>query len=242
MMKTFSQTEYGKSRVAVVILAKNEEKTIGKIINDTARFVHEVIVMDGHSRDETANCARSAGAMVYTDDGKGKGSAMRMSLKLTTADIIVFMDADGSHDPNDIPKLVLPVVRNKTDLCVGSRFSGGSDELSVNVGQLIRTFGNLSMNIAINKRWHVNLTDTLNGLRAIKRQAALSIGLREDIHTIEQEIVMKMLSHGYRVINVPTHEYARKFGRSHINIWKEWPRFVWCLIINLIHKERINHL
>ena len=69
---------------------------------------------------------------------------------------------------------LLPVVRGETDLCVGSRFAGGSDELSVGFGQLIRSNGNILMNIAINKRWNISLTDTLNGFRAIRRQAALS--------------------------------------------------------------------
>jgi hypothetical protein len=120
---------------------------------------------------------------------------------------------------------------------VGSRFAGGSDELSVGVGQLIRTIGNISMNIAINKRWDVALTDTLNGFRAVDRLALLDIGLREDRHTIEQEMIMKALRHGYRVINTPSHEYERKFGESHINIWKEWPKFVWCVIVNLIPRD-----
>jgi len=50
-------------------------------------------------------------------------------------------------------------------------------------------------------------------------------------------MVMKMLRHGYRVMNVPTHEYERKYGRSHINIWKEWPMFVWCVITNIARKD-----
>ncbi len=236
-MKPFKLIEYGDTRVAVVILAKNEEKTIREAVDGAASLAHEVVVMDGHSNDETAAIAKRAGAIVYTDPCKGKGSAIRQSLKLVDATVVVFMDADGSHDPADIPKLALPVVRNETDLCIGSRFAGGSDELSAEVSQLIRTIGNISMNIAINKRWDTSLTDTLNGFRAINRQAALSVELKENRHTIEQEMVMKMLRYGYRVTNVPTHEYTRRFGQSHINIWKEWPKFVWCVIVNLLHKN-----
>ena len=69
---------------------------------------------------------------------------------------------------------------------MGSRFAGGSDELSVNIGQLVRTIGNVSMNIAINKRWKTALTDTLNGFRAVACEPARAIGLREHRHTIEQ--------------------------------------------------------
>jgi glycosyltransferase involved in cell wall biosynthesis len=237
LRKPFSITSYGSQEVAAVILARNEERTIGEIVEGASRVAHRVIVMDGHSSDRTAAIASGLGASVYTDPGRGKGAAIRQSLSLTEADVIVFLDADGSHDPADIPRLALPVIKGETDLCVGSRFAGGSDELSVGVGQLIRTIGNISMNIAINKRWRVSLTDTLNGFRAVDRQAALNIGLREDRHTIEQEMVMKMLRHGYRVINTPTHEYERKYGVSHINIWKEWPMFVWCVIVNLIPSD-----
>jgi glycosyltransferase involved in cell wall biosynthesis len=230
-------SEYENCRVTCMILAKNEAKTIGEIVKKAAGFAHEVVVMDGHSTDDTAALARSAGARVHSDPGKGKGSAIRQSLQLIDTDVVVFMDADGSHDPADIAKLALPIVQDETDLCVGSRFTGGSEEVSVTVGQLIRTIGNISMNIAINKRWKVELTDTLNGFRAVRRQAALSVGLRENTHTIEQEMIMKMLRYGYRVTNVPTHEYKRQFGKSHIHIWKEWPKFVWCVLINLIHKN-----
>lgn len=233
-MPLTEMTDSDKKRVASVILARNEEQTIGLAVAGAARFVQEVHVMDGHSTDRTATLAAKAGALVHIDPGKGKGSAVRQSLKLVTAEVIVFMDADGSHDPADIPNLALPIIRKEADLCVGSRFAGGSEELSVSVGQLVRTIGNISMNIAINKRWGVSLTDTLNGFRAVRRDCALAIDLSENTHTIEQEMVMKMLRHGYRVTNVPTHEYARQYGASHINIRREWPTFVWCVIANLV--------
>jgi glycosyltransferase involved in cell wall biosynthesis len=238
---TFNQTDYGNCRVTAVILARNEEQTIREVVQGAAHFVHEVVLMDGRSTDRTAAVAREAGAIVHIDNGKGKGAATRQSLELVDADVIVFMDADGSHDPADIPRLALPIVRDQTDLCVGSRFAGGSDELSIGFAQLIRSNGNILMNIAINKRWNVSLSDTLNGFRAIRRRAALSLGLKENRHTIEQEMVMKMLRYGYRVMNVPTHEYERKYGRSHINIWKEWPMFVWCVITNIARKDSSKH-
>ncbi|MBW8011271.1 MAG: glycosyltransferase [Chloroflexi bacterium] len=231
-----NKTQINNDRIVVVIPTKNEENTIHEIVTGALEYTQEVVVMDGNSIDNTATIARKAGAKVHLDNGLGKGSALRSSLELIEADIIVFIDSDGSHDPADIPKLVQPILDDETDLCVGSRFTGGSDELSVNVRQLIRTIGNILMNIVINRRWHTDLTDTLDGFRAIRFQAINSIGLTENSHTIEQEIVMKMLRHKYRVMNVPTHEYARKYGESHINIWREWPRFVWCLLKNLYPK------
>lgn len=220
--------------VAAVIAARNEAQTVAEVVERAASYVDKVYVMDGRSSDDTVARAQAAGAEVHTDPGRGKGAAIRGSFTICHEDVLVFLDADGSHDPADIPRLATPVCDDELDLCVGSRFMGGSDELSVTPGQLIRTIGNISMNIAINKRWGVELSDTLNGFRAVRRAAVLSVGLVENRHTIEQEMVMKMLRRGYRVGNVAAHEYARKYGESHINIWKEWPIFVWNVASNLI--------
>lgn len=228
----------GEAELTVVILARNEENTIGDVVRDVLPYCDEVLVMDGHSRDQTAQRAREAGAVVHQDPGLGKGSAIRASLDAVRGRIVVFMDADGSHSAEDIPRLADPIRRGESDLVVGSRFAGGSDELSVTIGQLIRTIGNVSMNIAINKRFGVLLIDTLNGFRAIGRDTVRDLGLRENRHTIEQEMVIQALRRGYRAVNVSSHEYPRKFGGSTINIWREWPIFVWCLVRNLAQPRR----
>jgi len=224
---------YDRATVTVVILARNESRSIAEVVRAASDWCNDVIVMDGRSTDGTAEVARTAGARVVPDNGRGKGAAIRQSLGLCETEFVVFMDADGSHDTRDIPKLIGPLARDAADLCVGSRFAGGSDELSVGFVQLIRTIGNILMNIAINKRWGVELTDTLNGFRAARRQTAIAVRLEEDTHTIEQEMVMKFLRHGHVVTNEPTHEYKRQFGASHIRIWREWPKFVWCVVKNV---------
>jgi dolichol-phosphate mannosyltransferase len=226
--------------VVTVILAKDEERSIAEAVSGAGRHCERVVVMDGHSADLTVERARAEGAEVHADPGRGKGAAIRASLSLVQEPVVVFMDADGSHDAADIPRLAAPIIDGAVDLCVGSRFTGGSEELSITIGQLIRTIGNISMNIAINKRWGVELTDTLNGFRAVRREAALEVGLREDIHTIEQEMVMKMLHAGYRVRNIPTHEYSRQHGESHIKIWRQWPRFVWCVVKHVVAVNRAS--
>lgn len=220
--------------VSVVILARNEERSIGDVIAEVKPYCAEVLVMDGHSRDRTIEVSRQAGARVEIDPGFGKGSAVRASFTLASHEIVVLMDADGSHSAGDIPRLCGPIISDTADMVVGSRFTGGSDELSVNFPQLIRTIGNISMNIAINSRFGVSLTDTLNGFKAVRRDVAFALELRENRHTIEQEMVIQAIRRGYRVINVSTHEYCRRFGTSTIDVWKEWPRFCWCLARNLV--------
>lgn len=229
----YEDRKISNEEISVVISALNEEKTIGDVVQSTHKCATEVIVMDGHSTDNTREVAKEAGAEVLIDSGRGKGAAVREGLNVATRPVIVLMDADGSHDPDDIPKLTKPLLGNEADLVVGSRFAGGSDELSINLEQLVRTIGNISMNIAINKRFGVELSDTLNGFRALRKEIVPHLGLKENRHTIEQEMVICALLKRYRVINVPTHEWPRKFGRSHIRIRLEWPIFVWCVAKNL---------
>ena len=101
------------SRVTVVIPAKDEEGLIGEIVDAVKPYADEVLVVDGHSRDRTRDIATAHGARVILDRGKGKGDALRLSFDEATGDIVVFIDADGSHEPRDIPAMVAPIVAGR---------------------------------------------------------------------------------------------------------------------------------
>jgi dolichol-phosphate mannosyltransferase len=220
-------SDWLKTCVAVVISAKNEAPSIGDIIDRTWPHCDDLIVVDGHSTDGTAEIALAHGARVVTDNGKGKGDAIRVGIAAVGCEVIVFMDGDGSHDPADIPRLVAPIKQGKADLVIGSRGMGGSDELHGDVEKLLRMVGSDLILIGINLRWKQNLTDSQNGFRAIRADVARSLGLSENITTIEQEMTMKCLREGCRVLEVPTHEYARRYGRSVIKLRKVWFRYIY---------------
>jgi len=220
-------------RISAVILARNEEKTIGEVIQSAKPFVDEVVVVDGHSVDSTRTIAKREGARVLLDHGKGKGDGIRTAIQQIDCEILVFLDADGSHDPRDIPKLVRPILENKADMVVGSRGRGGSDELHGDIHKLFRMIGSDLILLVINYRWKVQLTDSQNGFRAIRTNVARALNLKEDITTIEQEMIMKCLKKGYRVHEVPTHEYARRYGTSVIVLRKVWYRYIWSLLKNI---------
>ena len=219
-------------KISLIIPARNESATIKDIITDAKPFIDEILVIDGHSTDTTREDAESAGARVMLDNRKGKGDGIRVGIRKATGDILVFMDADGSHDPEDIPRLVQPILDGKADMIIGSRMTGGSDELHGDISRFIRLTGSHVLLLLINYRWNVRLTDCQNGFRAIKTDVARRIGLTENVHTIEEEMVMKCLKHGYTVSEVPSHEYERKYGSSTLNLIGTWYKFVWCILKN----------
>jgi glycosyltransferase involved in cell wall biosynthesis len=219
--------------VTIVIPTKNEEGLIGEIV-DAVRPYGEVLVVDGHSTDATRDVAVEHGARVMLDGGRGKGQAIRQSLNETTTDIVVFIDADGSHDTRDIPALVAPIAANEADLVIASRGKGGSDELHGTLEQFIRYVGSQLIMLAINYRWGVRLTDSQNGFRAIRRSVAIDLDLRSNLTTIEQEMLMRALKRGYRVTEVASHEYERRWGVSKVVVWKLWWAYLWSFFRNIV--------
>lgn len=216
-----------------MIPTRDEEGLIAEIIQFVRAYADEVLVVDGHSRDRTREIATAAGARVILDRGKGKGDAIRLALDEAAGDIVVFIDADGSHEPRDIPAMIAPILAGEADMVVGSRGKGGSDELHGTVGQLIRYIGSQLIMLAINYRWNVRLTDSQNGFRAIRRDVGRKLGLTSNLTTIEQEMLMKALKQGFRVSEIPSHEYERRWGTSKVVVWKLWVAYVWSFLRNL---------
>ena len=220
-------------RVTVVIPTKNEEGLIGEIVDSVRPYADEVMVIDGHSKDRTRAVAAEHGARVELDGGKGKGDALRRAMDIAAGEIVVFIDADGSHETKDIPALVAPIAAGNADLVIASRGRGGSDELHGTLEQLIRYVGSQLIMLAINYRWNVRLTDSQNGFRAIRRDVGLKLGLTSNLTTIEQEMMMRALKLGYRVAEIPSHEYERKWGKSKVVVWKLWFAYGWSVLRNI---------
>jgi len=220
-------------KVTAVIPAKNEEEGIEKIIKNVSRFVDEVLVVDGHSKDKTRQIAKECGAKVVLDGGKGKGDGIRTGIRKAKGDIIVFIDADGSHNPKDIPKLIKPIKNGEADLVVASRAKGGSDEVRLDLDGLFRQIGSEIAAILVNFRWRANLTDIQNGFRAIRRKTALALKLESDGFEIEEEMIMKCLKRGVRIMEVAGHEYQRRWGVSKLPTTQAW-RFLLRLFKELL--------
>ena len=217
-------------KISVVIPALNEEHTIAEIIEGAKPYADEILVVDGHSQDRTREVAETLGVRVILDNRKGKGEALRHSLNFVIGDIIVFIDADGSHDPRDIPLLVEPIKKGEADHVSGSRLMGGSSELHGGFDECFRLMGSSFITACINWRFKVRLSESQNGFRAIRADVMRQLGLVEDITTIEQEMIIKTLKKGFRMAEVPSHEHVRKMGYSKISLRKVWFRYVYSMI------------
>jgi len=220
--------------VTVVIPTKDEEGLVAEIIDAVRPHATEILVVDGHSADRTREIAAAMGVRVVLDAGRGKGEALRRSFTEARHEILVFIDADGSHDPRDIPRLVEPIRRNEAELVIASRTRGGSDELHGTAEQLMRYIGSQLIMLAINYRWRVRLTDSQNGFRALRRDVARALHLKSDLTTIEQEMLMRALKRRCRVVEVASHEFERRWGVSKVRVWRLWWAYLWSLARNIV--------
>ncbi len=224
-------------RFGLVIFVKDEENTIGDVIDRAAYVVpsQDIFVVDGHSRDNTAAVVRAKAVTLFYDERRGKGAAIRQAVREIDRDILIFMDGDGSHQPEEIPQFIRAFREEPdADMVVASRFLGGSDELSGSFGNGMRRAGNRLSTGLINLRWRAGLTDVQNGFRAIRRRTACELGLRENSFAIEQEISMKCLQAGKKILEFPSWERRRRFNKSHVIPAKMFFPYVWSLIRNIV--------
>jgi dolichol-phosphate mannosyltransferase len=222
-----------RDRITVVIPTLNEAMTIQEVLLACREHTDDILVVDGHSQDETVSVVRSLGARLIYDNGKGKGEALRACIPNINREITVFIDADGSHDPADIPKLVRPILDGEADHVTGSRLLGGSSELHGGFDECFRLMGSSFVTACINHRFGVRLSDSQNGFRAIRTLVLRSLELTENITTIEQEMIIRTLRQGHSMAEVPSHEHKRKAGYSKISVRKVGFRYVYSLIRHL---------
>lgn len=226
-------------QVTAIIPAKNEVATIVRVIEGCRRYAGTVLVVEGGSTDGTAEVAAAAGARVIRDPGLGKGAALRCAVEYVETPICVFIDADGSHDPIDIPLLVAPIEDGTADHVGGSRLLGGSDELHGGGDEFLRLAGSAFITYLINRRYGTKLSDSQNGFRAIRTEVFRSLGLRSRHTTIEMEMIMATLAAGHRIAEVPTHERPRAAGFSKISLSSPriWLAYGWALLSGLCHRR-----
>lgn len=160
-----------KPFVVACIPAKNEEGTIGRVVLQAKMCVDKVIVCDDGSMDLTGRIAEELGAVVVKHErNRGKGAALKTAFRRAITfepHVLVMLDADGQHDPSEIPKLIEPVLSGEADMVVGSRFMDGS----IMDAPLYRRFGLKLINMLSSKNNENSVEDTQSGFRAFSLKA-----------------------------------------------------------------------
>jgi len=190
--------------VIVGIPCYNEEVAIGSLVLRASQYADKVVVIDDGSTDKTKEVSRLAGAeVIVQESNRGKGAALREFFKCATeqlADIIVILDGDGQHDPDDIPKLLAPLLTDEADVVNGSRYLDGDDSNTPRY----RRFGQLVLDkftrLALNN--DLAITDTQSGFRAFSIKAVPYFSFNSNRLAIDSEMLMDAAKARLRVAEV----------------------------------------
>lgn len=215
-------------RLSLIIPAKDEEETLGRVLEDLNQVIPtlhgyevETIVVDDHSRDRTAAIAKGHGARVVENKRvPGKGNALRAGFEAATGELLMMMDADYSHRPEDMP-LFLAAMREGVGLIIGSRVFGGSEEYNH-----VRALGNVFLSASLGLCTGRYLSDALNGYKLFRRDVFTDFVYTSRMFEIEIEIIANTLRKGYRVVEVITHERARAGGEMKSRVVRHGTRFL----------------
>ena len=187
--------------IVACIPAYNEELTIAKVVLRARRHVDRVIVCDDGSSDMTAEIAEACGAEVIRHErNMGKGAAMQSLFRRARevgADIMVTLDADGQHDPDEIPVLVNTMIEMGADVVIGSRFLSRE---TVSRVPAYRRVGNMILNVVTSVS---DVMDTQSGFRAYSRRAVEGIQPTEMGFAVDSEILYKASELGFKIVEVP---------------------------------------
>ncbi len=215
-------------KLSVIIPANNEEVTLPRVLEDLNQtipalhgFEVEVICVADHCRDRTAAVARAYGARVVENQRKpGKGNALRAGFEAATGELLMMMDADYSHRPEDMP-LFLTAMREGVGLVIGSRVFGGSEEYNH-----VRALGNVFLSASLGLSTGRYLSDALNGYKLFRRDVFTGFEYKSRMFEIEIEIIANALRKGYRVVEVMSHERARAGGEMKSRVVRHGTRFL----------------
>lgn len=200
-------------KLTAIIPAFNEEKALGEVILRLKNYVNQIIVIDDGSKDKTWQVATESGAAVYHHlINRGVGGALRTGFKaalLNEADIIITLDADGQHDPAEIPQLIKPILGGEADAVIGSRF------LVNQKMPIFRKLGVPFFNIFIFLLFGIKTTDSQSGMRAFNKRAAASLKIyAREVLESPPEILRQIQINRLRLKEVPIKAIYTEYSLS----------------------------
>lgn len=231
------EDKQGFPRVSVVIPALNEARNLRHVLPLIPWFVHEIILVDGCSTDDTDTVVQQLQPIirppiyVIKEAGKGKGNALQVGFAASVGDIIVTLDADGSTDPREIP-FFIEALSKGNDFAKGSRciLGGGSHDFT-----FLRRLGNYGLRKLVNLLFGARFSDLCYGYNAFCKYCLEHIEV--DCEGFEVETLIHLRAHkaNLRIIEVPSVEYRRIYGKSNLNAFRDGWR-----VLKTIVRERIT--
>jgi glycosyltransferase involved in cell wall biosynthesis len=224
----------GPVLVSVVIPCFNEKPTILALLEKVAAapFAKEIIVVDDGSNDGTrALLAGQEAALrglrvILQPYNQGKGAALRCGFREARGDVVIVQDADLEYDPNEIPKVIAPIVAGQADVVYGSRFLGGPHR----VLYYWHSVGNHLLTTISNMVTDLNLTDMETCYKAFRREVIQSIVLEEDRFGFEPEVTVKLARQpGIRIYEMPISYHGRRYDQGKKIGMKDGLRALYCL-------------
>jgi glycosyltransferase involved in cell wall biosynthesis len=232
-------------RISVVIPAMNEARNL-EIVLPQLPSVHEVVLVDGQSRDDTVAVARRLvpDIKIISQTRRGKGNALACGFEAATGDIVVMFDADGSADPLEIPRFI-EVLRSGADFAKGSRFCAGGGSADIT---RLRRLGNFGLSAVANSLMRTRYTDLCYGFNAFWRDVLVKFDLPAteasvadpsmvwgDGFEIETVLNCRVAVAGLNITEVPSYEKARIHGLSNLNAVSDGLR-----VLKTIGAERLR--
>jgi glycosyltransferase involved in cell wall biosynthesis len=238
MAKEIEERERKNFLVSVIIPVFNEEVTIGDVVTrikktmEKLEVTYEVLVVDDGSYDRSAKIARERKATVLREYHKGKGFALRCGFSHAKGELIVTLDADGSHKPEEIPLVLRSLMDNKADFVVGSRFANSEDN-KTKIPKINRA-GNRLFNTMTGYLTGLKITDSQSGFRAIRASLIKRMNLGSHGYEVESEMLVKALRMGARVAETPISFDQRTVGSSKLDPIRDGTRILYAIIASYL--------
>ncbi len=220
--------------VSVVIPVFNEEKTVANIVDRTKKTLeemgvtYEVLVIDDGSDDDSAEIAKQQQARVLRVMHQGKGFALRTGFKFANGKLVITLDADGSHKPEEIPLVLKYLIEDKADFVVGSRFSKYKKS-KIKIPKINRA-GNRLFNNITRYLTGVKVSDSQSGFRAIRASLIKRMKLTSRGYEVESEMLVKALRLNARVKETPISFDQRTIGSSKLDPMQDGLKIFYAII------------
>lgn len=222
-------------KVSIVIPCYNEKATIEKIVEavrSAAIGNREIIVVDDCSHNGTRavleeKVSQMVDRIIYHQVNRGKGAALRSGFAAATGDIILVQDADLEYSPDDYPALLEPLMSDKADAVLGSRFMGGRPHRVLFFWHMV---ANKFLTLLSNMFTNLNLTDMQTGYKVFKAPLIKSILIEENGFGVEPEIVSKLAKVGCRIFEVGISYYGRTYEEGKKIGWRDGFRALYAII------------